>query len=314
MASHQQCINCHLKYKKSGDRETGPMDCSKCHTGKYKTVTDLAKTPRPDRDQPEKPFITIENGQMKGIPFNHAFHEKNTKTCRECHHETLNACKQCHTLSGRPEGNGVSTVHAYHSVLSGKSCAGCHNKKKAFRDCAGCHHHLLDMDLQAKGPKKNVCSVCHSGKKEGLISVQKISLAALKTQKIPERVTIKVLENHYEPSTFPHLKIVERLASISNESKMAGIFHRNVQTICDGCHHQSNADAEARKGKPPYCRNCHTLSFDPQNINRPRLLAAYHRQCMGCHEKMGIDKAMKCADCHKEKSTATRHYFGNERE
>jgi hypothetical protein len=158
------------------------------------------------------------------------------------------------------------------------------------------------VDLQAKGPKKAICSVCHSGKKEGTPSGQQISLADLKAQKIPEKVTVKVLEKQYEPSTFPHLKIIERLVRISNESKMATSFHRNIQTICDGCHHRSSADAEAQKGKPPYCRNCHTLSFDTQNLNRPRLLAAYHRQCMGCHEKMNIDKAMKCADCHKEKN------------
>jgi DnaJ-class molecular chaperone len=113
-------------------------------------------------------------------------------------------------------------------------------------------------------------------------------------------VTIKVIENQYEPATFPHLKIIERLVGISNESKMATSFHRNMQTICRGCHHQSMAEAEAKDTKPPYCRNCHSITFDTKNMNRPRLLAVYHRQCLTCHEKMDI-KGRGCPDCHKEK-------------
>ncbi|MDP2755186.1 MAG: cytochrome c3 family protein, partial [Nitrospirota bacterium] len=57
-ASHQQCLNCHLKYQeeylKKGEKEACPTECIKCHTGKYKTVEELEKVPRPDRDQKEK--------------------------------------------------------------------------------------------------------------------------------------------------------------------------------------------------------------------------------------------------------------------
>ncbi len=112
---------------------------------------------------------------------------------------------------------------------------------------------------------------------------------------------MKILEQQYEPSTFPHLKIVRKLVEISNDSKVGASFHRNLQTICNGCHHKSNDEAEVKKAAPPYCRNCHSITFDAKNMNRPRLLAVYHRQCMGCHAKMGI-KAMGCTDCHKQKA------------
>ena len=297
---HQQCVNCHLSHIRAGEK-AGPVECMKCHTGKYRTIAQLANVPRPDRDQPKKPFISIEDGKMKGVFFDHTFHEKNSKTCRSCHHETLQACRKCHGLVGSAEGKQINLANAYHDPSTDIGCTGCHKKKKSNRKCAGCHYHLVDMDIQAKGPKKEICTVCHSGKKDGSAPIQPISLSELDTRKVPEKVTIKILEQQYEPSTFPHLKIIRKLIGVSNESKMGTSFHRNIQTICRGCHHQSIAEAEGKKDEPPYCRNCHSITFDAKNMNRPRLLAIYHRQCMGCHERMGI-KEKGCTDCHKEKA------------
>jgi len=298
--SHEQCVNCHLFYSERGQK-AGPLECSKCHTGKYKSAAELANVPRPDRDQPKKSLITLEDSKMKGVPFDHEFHEKKSRACRECHHETLEACKKCHGLTGSAEGNWVNSAGAYHGILSNMSCAGCHKISKSGKNCSGCHHHLLDMDVRAKGPKKAICGVCHSGKKKGIPQAKPIATVDLDTDKVPEKVTIKILEREYEPSTFPHRKIVRKLIGISNENKMATYFHREMQTICEGCHHESRKDAELEKGKPPYCRGCHSITFDSQNINRPRLLAVYHRECLGCHEKMGL-KQTGCRDCHKEKA------------
>ena len=300
-ASHQQCLNCHLEYQKKGDKETGPTDCMKCHTGKYKTVAELEKVPRPNRDQPKRAFITIEGAKMKGVHFDHSFHEKNTKNCRFCHHETLNTCKKCHGLTGIPEGKWINIAGAYHDMLSEKSCAGCHKKKKSEKDCAGCHHRMLETDILSNDSNKAICSSCHSGKREGSISSKPLSLSALNTTEVSEKVTIKIIEKEYEPSVFPHRKVISKLIEISNESRMATYFHKNTQTICKGCHHRSSAEAEVQKNQPPFCRNCHAISFDKQNLNRPRLLAAYHRQCLGCHEEMNI-RQKGCTDCHKEKS------------
>lgn len=48
------------------------------------------------------------------------------------------------------------------------------------------------------------------------------------------------------------------------------------------------------------------------HLSDVRLLSAYHNQCMGCHDKMGIDKGSnatlkggdRCAACHKKKAGA----------
>ncbi|OHE58421.1 MAG: hypothetical protein A2Z47_08315 [Thermodesulfovibrio sp. RBG_19FT_COMBO_42_12] len=308
-ASHLQCLNCHLEhekelaYKKEKKKEekAGPTECAKCHTGKYKTIAELEKVPRPDRGQKETAFINIQSARMKGVAFDHKYHEKNHKTCRGCHHETLNTCKECHTLTGSRDGKWINIANAYHDVFSEQSCSGCHRIKKSEKECAGCHGLLPLMDIQTKGPKKETCYICHTGKKE-LLPTETLSVSKLDTQKVKKEVEVKILEKEYEPSKFPHLKIIEGLVKISNDSKLGGYFHRKLETICDGCHHQSRAEAEVEKDSPPYCRNCHSISFDVQNMNRPKLIAAYHRQCIGCHEYMKLEKPKECKECHKERA------------
>jgi hypothetical protein len=303
--AHYQCVNCHLWYSEKKEK-AGPVECAKCHTGKYRTVSELLGVPRPDRGQTQKPILLFENAKMKGVPFDHEFHEKNNGSCRVCHHEALRACRHCHSLTGSSEGNWINLTNVYHAFSAASGCLGCHREKKLDRNCSGCHYHLPDIDIQAKGPRKEVCIVCHSGKTGDSARVRPISLSEIKLMNIPENVTIGILEEQYEPSTFPHIRIIKKLLEISNESRMATAFHSDVHTICSGCHHQSIPEAKIKKTDPPYCRNCHAITFDQQNKNRPRLLAVYHRQCMGCHERMGI-KETGCTDCHKEKQGITKY-------
>jgi hypothetical protein len=312
--SHEQCLNCHLKYqeeyRKKGDMEATPTECVKCHTGKYKTIAELAKVPRPDRKQKDTPYIDIDNARMKGVAFDHKTHEMASKTCRSCHHETLKACKECHSLTGKPAGNGINTSTAYHSVFSDHSCAGCHNQIKTDKNCAGCHQFIPAMDIESVNSNKEACTACHSGKKEKVIMPQAFSTAGLDPQKVKKDVEIKVLENEYEPSKFPHREVIDKLVKASNDSKMATYFHKNLHTLCSGCHHRSASEAEVQKDSPPNCRNCHMVSYDRENLNRTRLLSAYHRQCMGCHDAMQLKKgnSMKfeeggrCVSCHKRKA------------
>jgi len=305
--SHMRCLNCHLYFKKqeagkvrAKDEKEAPLSCVECHTGKYKTVAELEKVPRPDSGQSEKVFIEIDKSRMKGVPFDHKSHQTQSRTCRGCHHETLNACKECHTLIGTPDGGNVNLAGAYHDIASERSCSGCHVVKKSDKNCNGCHHALMPVDARTKEPKKEICALCHSGKRE-ILPATKLSVKGLDTEKVKKEVEVKILEREYEPSKFPHMKIIEKMTQISNDDKLASYFHRDLQTLCEGCHHQSKAEAEVKKDEPPYCRNCHSVAFDPQRLNRPRLLAAYHRQCIKCHEKMELEKPKECKECHKEK-------------
>jgi hypothetical protein len=41
------------------------------------------------------------------------------------------------------------------------------------------------------------------------------------------------------------------------------------------------------------------VADDKGALNRTKLVSAYHRQCLGCHEKMEMTKGRKCLECHK---------------
>jgi hypothetical protein len=314
-ASHQQCLNCHLKYqdeyRKKGDMDACPTECAKCHTGKYKTVAEIEKVARPNRKQKDTVFISVDNARMKGVTFDHKTHQMASTTCRSCHHETLKGCKECHSLTGKPEGNGINIANAYHRVFSEHSCTGCHNQKKADKNCAGCHQFIAAMDIETMNSPKESCTACHSGKRDQVAMPKALSAAGLDQQKVKKEVEIKVLEKEYEPSKFPHREVIDKLVKISNESKMATYFHGNIKTLCSGCHHRSVADAEAQKDTPPNCRNCHMTAYDREHLNKTKLLSAYHRQCMGCHDAMKLKKGnsmqfaegSRCDSCHKRKTT-----------
>jgi hypothetical protein len=311
-ASHQQCLNCHLKYEKefaesqNKEEKAGPTECMKCHTGKYKTVAELEKVPKPDRDQKDRSFINIDDAKLKGVPFDHKYHEDNAKTCRSCHHESLKPCKECHDLVGKPEGNGINVAAAYHDPFSEHSCEGCHNEIKKEKECAGCHSNIPIVALDSIGPKKESCATCHNGKKEGSFSRPALSTAGLNTDVVKKEVEIDILKREFEPSKFPHLEIIKQLVDISNDSKLANYFHTDMQVLCEGCHHRSTEAAEVKKDTPPYCRNCHTTIYNPKDLNKTTLLSAYHRQCLGCHDEMELEKGRKCSDCHEPKAGPVR--------
>ena len=74
---------------------------------------------------------------------------------------------------------------------------------------------------------------------------------------------------------------------------------------CTACHHYKPADAattDAAGGKPPVlrCAACHQKPFNADLPDRVGLKAAYHQQCMGCHEerKQG---PVDCAGCHEKR-------------
>ncbi len=324
-ASHKECVNCHLERSQKKEK-TGPTGCIGCHDADV--VDGYEKLPeekigRLKRKQPDKVWISAPDAKSKVVAFNHEKHEPEAKFCTTCHHKTPKPCKECHTLTGKKDGDFVTMAKSYHLSSSVHSCVGCHKKETQKTDCLGCH------DMPLKMPSKQSCVVCHNGpvdlKKatvptlkeddteqppakpvtpeeaskvllESLLD-KKPELAALPVasdDEFPEEVVIKTLAQKYEASRMPHKKIVERLDKIVRDSKLAIRFHQETGTLCAGCHHHAPLGA-----RPAPCRACHADKADPRK-DKPSLKAAYHRQCMGCHEKMKIEKAMGCTECHKK--------------
>jgi hypothetical protein len=240
---------------------------------------------------------------MKMVPFSHKSHEEFNDTCRVCHHADLNACVQCHTLQGTEEGNQVTLEASMHRLNVNMSCLGCHDLNQRDPQCAGCHAGIA----RARRQDPTACQACHMADvnevAERIQYTEEKDLAARMLDSRnpvikPENVEIKTLMTQYGPVKLPHRKIIQTLSNNIKNNQLVRYFHRDENTLCQGCHHHSPAAK-----KPPGCASCHGRPFDERDPSKPGLMAAYHRQCMECHEAMGIEKpvATNCVACHQKK-------------
>ncbi len=318
-AAHSSCVNCHkdLSEKK---KDAGPVECAGCHSRSGQAKIDKIKdVPRIKADQPDAVLMASwmkENENLRELPrqlvhpvaFNHKGHEATGESCRTCHHASLEPCSKCHKTRGIEEGDHVTLDAAMHAGDTTTSCVGCHNDIKETPDCAGCH---AQMNGGAFAGQE--CRQCHSidpqrltplpMEKESRKQLAETAVAGRKQKpeqvpdkQIPEKVTIDVMVDAYEAATFPHRKIVHALAEKTGKNRLATVFHEKPETLCMGCHHNSPASVN-----PPRCISCHKLTGAVAEDGRPGLKGAYHDQCIGCHQQMGIEKpaATDCKGCHK---------------
>ena len=305
LVAHKQCISCHLKLK-AENRSSGPFACEGCHDKqKQMGYTMLEDVPRLDSGQPDVAFlrpVDVKGSHMQTVPFNHAFHEEMNDTCRVCHHDSLKACKECHTLSGDEKGEGVTLAQAMHATASEHSCLGCHNKKKAEKGCDGCHSLMKQEEMKETG-----CSICHAGPlpddpvlagpKPDTLPTKAFGKLTWEDKDVPTEIKIGVVEKEYEPSKFPHRKIISALMKKITGSRLARYFHGNEDTACKSCHHHNPAGK-----KPIACSSCHSRTDEGASPGMPDLKSAYHLQCIGCHNAMGLPNLSDCEACHKKKN------------
>jgi len=299
-AAHSACISCHMKLAEE-KKKSGPFLCKGCH-GEHKELKpdDLVKIPRLVRGQKDFLDISLKDPKtetMKAVPFNHKGHETRGQFCNACHHHSLEKCSNCHTRAGDvKKGGGITFERAFHQPDSNRSCVGCHETAKKEAQCAGCHSVMM-----TKAIPKSACLVCHRGPSEGKpFDVPPLPLVFDK-EKVPEKVVMKHLEKEFKPVELPHLKIVTKLGLISNKSPLARAFHAaKEESLCSSCHH--NGELKATR-KVPGCTACHSRPFDPKEPGKPGVLAAYHRQCMGCHQAMNQKPLpLQCDKCHPAKT------------
>ncbi|MBC8443803.1 MAG: cytochrome C [Deltaproteobacteria bacterium] len=314
LASHASCLDCHRK-RLVGKQDAGPIKCAGCHDQKaQKAIEKISPVPRMDRKQPD--VIFVKKGtqdkkidiRMNPVPFDHTAHETYNDSCRACHHASLTSCNSCHDVNESKEGKGIKLELAMHQSTSEQSCIGCHDIQKKDKNCAGCHAFI---EKSSRTESAN-CALCHMkmpddlqnpyqqpGAANKLLSARTTMTDTFQPSDIPDNVVIESLsKKKYEPVKLPHRKIVLALVKNIQGNKLASYFHREPGTVCQGCHHNSPAAA-----KPPSCKSCHGNAFDENHLFKPGLMAAYHRQCMECHEAMNITKpaSTDCTACHIEK-------------
>jgi len=324
-ASHNACVACHLKVKTTFlDKKAGPVDCRGCHDPELQgEIKKMKEVPRLKRNQPDMTLLTGQDfsgkspevvkkalaKQMAPVPFDHKSHELKQESCKKCHHGSLENCNECHTLTGDKKGGDIRLEQVMHDMNSDRSCMGCHNESKRLPECAGCH-----VQMPAKPLADSSCTTCHAAPTENIAfetmdkkamaelaqkvtEAKKTAFTRVPKEKIPEKVTIGFLSKTYEPSEFPHARIIKTLEAGIEKSTMASRFHEDGTTLCQGCHHNAPASEKVQA-----CSSCHGSTTGVSDL-RPALKAAYHGQCITCHEKMKMDKiaATDCTKCHKKK-------------
>ncbi len=328
-ASHKACVTCHME-RAGKNLSSGPVECAGCHKAeKTAEIKKMARVPRLQLNDEQPDVVRLvpseadnANARMTPVPFNHKGHENYTGRCRDCHHDTMQACNECHTVKGDYKGGEANLEAAFHAYNAEQSCVGCHNAHKKEPECAGCHTFMSNARLA-----DHTCTKCHfeppkaevpaeAGEEGDAQPTENTSAMAafdpetvpypeftFASSEIPEKVTIDILQNKYGPSVFPHKQIIEALRKGVAESRMAKYFHGGEDTLCAGCHHHSPVGQ-----KPPMCVNCHEKEGrSERNMFGPGLQGAYHQQCIGCHEKMDVAMPMNCVQCHSEKADAAVH-------
>lgn len=297
--AHRACVSCHLR-NKNATLASGPIDCAGCHTATLQSK--LKRLDRPERllrGQKDRLWVKGGGGKTRRVPFDHQGHEPTVARCSSCHHRTLASCNKCHTLAGdRKKGGGVTLAQAYHNPTAPQSCVGCHRKATQKEGCAGCH-----STLKAEASRRS-CGVCHDGPQVGApLPPQPVAKARrvpaplpAYSKAFPEWVTIRLLARDYQPSVMPHGRIVRKLHRLAGKSPLALAFHGGNDALCAGCHHHAELGT-----RPAPCSSCHNRRGHPTR-DRPALFPAYHRQCIGCHQKMGLRKWLGCESCHKKKA------------
>ncbi|MCG3136770.1 MAG: hypothetical protein HJJLKODD_00606 [Phycisphaerae bacterium] len=92
----------------------------------------------------------------------------------------------------------------------------------------------------------------------------------------PELVLLDELSDRYLPVPFDH----------KGHSEMAA-----MTSGCNLCHHYTPEGWEH-----PACRTCHEISPAREDLHKPSLKGAYHRQCLNCHREWSHET--KCSLCH----------------
>ena len=122
------------------------------------------------------------------------------------------------------------------------------------------------------------CSDCHTCSKPTKESPCLVPCPRSTPDKGPEVVLMDQLSAQYVPVIFAH-KLHAQMTQMTGG--------------CALCHHFN----PSHKILP--CRDCHSAS-SPDDLAKPGLKGAYHRQCLNCHREWSHET--ECAVCHAKKT------------
>jgi len=209
--------------------------------------------------------VLLENKGGKVI-LNHAQHiEDQSGQCADCHH----------TTGDNPNPPACSTCHV---AKFDKTFAAEHQKTMDEKLCASCHHagatiDRFDHDEHADDYANGDCGSCHHSE-----DIE------------PEPQACSDCHSNGDGS-LPSLRDAAHARCADCHDDM----FKEGTPGCTRCHERKTEPAATAEYRA--CADCHTVPTD-QMI--PTTMAAYHAQCMSCHEENGSgpfgDDA--CYQCH----------------
>jgi len=123
------------------------------------------------------------------------------------------------------------------------------------------------------------------------------TLTSFDAEQMPAMISINhkaanIQINDYEPVRFMHKAHASRLNG-----------------DCARCHHRVQTESKDRIGEilessalpestPADCATCHQFPNEADMLTRPGLKAAFHRQCIECHENETQNAPTDCISCH----------------
>ena len=150
------------------------------------------------------------------------------------------------------------------------------------------HGSLNENNIQNHALLQIDCKTCHScnvpTKKDPCLNPCPRELMITVNQSPedgPEIVKLNKLSDKYMPVIFFH-KIHSQMSQMSGG--------------CRSCHHYNTA------GPILACVSCHDVERKREDLSKPDLQAAYHRQCINCHKEWS--HSTDCNSCHAPKSSS----------
>lgn len=346
-----KCSGCHDLAKQQQIKKVDPVpriERKQPDMVMIKTGDKALDQPEKPEKKTRMDFVPFNHKAHEELPYTcKECHHAEISSCNKCHtlmeakdggnitlaqamHDprSIYSCVGCHNKS--TEDKNCAGCHTFMSVVTGKQsitdafCLKCHMEQPAGIEsdviaaisgsvAPGSDEYESDViavssdsvalgsDEYEKAKDAKIAEILLSGREQITATYEK--------DDIPEKLELKLerkgIEPKYKPAQFPHRKIVDSIVKKLKENKLAGYFHNDKGTVCNGCHHNSPVTK-----KPSKCANCHGIISD-NNLDKPGIIGAYHRQCMGCHDVMKVEKSGKdgapgrlewsCTDCHEKK-------------
>ncbi len=146
-------------------------------------------------------------------------------------------------------------------------------------------------------------------------------------------LAVTLLGSMASAADMPDRVIIDSMSEMFEAVEFDHTMHTELGEDCSACHHHTtgtgttderciSCHATSDEVATVACRDCHIEApFSSEHINQksqdaytfhidsPGLKAAYHWNCLGCHEEM--DGPTECADCHARTAKGDAFYHKN---